>query len=70
VPRLGCFYAIPMIIKSVLFVNSLEEGANDQLECKSKELQNEELKNKYEDDVAERAKCIEEGVLEENAEPL
>lgn len=70
VPRLGCFYAIPMIIKSVLFVNSLEEGANDQLECKTKELQNEELKSKYEEDVAERARSIEEGTLEENAEPL
>lgn len=27
VPRLGCFYAIPMLIKSVLYVESLDLGS-------------------------------------------
>lgn len=70
VPRLGCFYAIPMIIKSVLFVESLDNGADDALECKNKEISNEELKNEYVTEEEKRTRSIEEGTLDDNIEPL
>jgi hypothetical protein len=59
-----------MLIKSVLYIDSLDNGSDDALECKNKEIHNEELKTKYAEEESERTRQIEEGTFDEKAEPL